>query len=125
MSDCGCVAYHTAAAEMLKGLGDRYAMVATHCGTCGMSYRSFLDPNVMADVDDVISATRTKRCGEGELREIVDGMVGRAASTGIGRGRIDVIVKRHGAPQGESGCMTAAIVLLILPLCYFANRFLS
>jgi len=124
MSDCGCVAYHTAAAETLKGLGNRYAMIATHCAMCGTSYWSFLDANVMAGVSDVIGATRTKRCGESELREIVDGMVGRAASSGIGRERIEVVIKRHGAPQGKSGCMTA-IVLLLLPLCYFANRFLS
>jgi len=99
MQECGCVAYHTAlATETLKGLRGRYAMVATHCD-CGTSYWSFLDPSAMSGFQDVVGATRTKKCSEAELRQIVDGMIQRAADTGIGKSNIDLVLKRHGSDE--------------------------
>lgn len=102
MSNCGCVAYHTArAAETLKALSRGwYAAVGTHCPKCGTSYWSWLNPGEMSSFKDAMAATRTNKCSEAELRNTVNEMVRRAGVTGISRDRIRVTVTRFRGPDG-------------------------
>jgi hypothetical protein len=84
---CGCDADHTThASETLKGLRNRFAIVATAPAKCGTSYWSFLDPNVMSSFSDVTGATRASYWGILELRKIVGCTVTRGSERGIGKG---------------------------------------
>jgi hypothetical protein len=90
-SGCGCQGVHLSyAATSRAGLKTRCAFIGTFCRRCGAAYWTYLDRARRSEEEDIHKATRTRRCGEAELKDIAYEWTMRAYHLGIPINAIDI-----------------------------------
>src|SRR5690349_12016497 len=104
--ECRCLEYHLDHATTARsGLTTRCAFIGTFCSRCGSAYWTFLDSTRMSQPEEIHRATKTKRCGESELKDIAYEWIMRAYHLGIPKNAIAIDITPTGAlrTEGPSG----------------------